>query len=106
MCFYGDQFLSKLICVLWNSRRMDPAAYAAKHCETLENMILLHRSVPSVLRWSNPFEISISTLLLLMAQKTACVSWSTAWRRSLAMNCVSVSIAQRVMRLSTITATI
>ena len=50
--------------------------------------------------------VSISTLLLLMAQKTACVSWSTAWRRSLAMNCASVSIAQRVMRLSTITATI
>jgi len=43
--------------------------------------------------------------LLLMAQKTACVSWSTAWRRSLAMNCALVSIAQRVMRLSTITAT-
>ena len=50
--------------------------------------------------------VSISTLLLLMAQKTAYVSWSTAWRRSLAMNCASVSIAQRVMRLSTITATI
>lgn len=50
--------------------------------------------------------VSISTLLLLMAQKTACVLWSTAWRRGPAMNCASVSIAQSVMKLSTITATI